>query len=231
MIECFLGGIWTGDDRPIGVATKTIGKCALRTRGREKGDRHYEAAELAELPRRSALGSEACRGRMSKSAAAFWKCRLPWSLERRRTMKHLFAITVLVLTFCSRALSSPAGDERELTQLVKDLNAALVKVDIAFLENLLHKDYTHYRPSGVVEDRVQYLKNRKTGRVDFESLVVDQVKVHRYGDIAIVTYRSTAKGKDQQGAFDERRRWTRVFLWQGGRWRLLHSQGTTIQKP
>jgi ketosteroid isomerase-like protein len=77
----------------------------------------------------------------------------------------------------------------------------------------------------------QYLKNRKTGRVEFDSLVVDDVKVRRYGDTAVVTYRSTAEGKDQQGAIDEQRRWTRVFVWQEGRWQPVHSQGTTIQKP
>ena len=146
-------------------------------------------------------------------------------------MKHLFTITVLVLAAYGRAFGDPASDERELTQFVKDLNVALVKVDIAFLERVLHKDYTHYRPRGIVENRAQYLKNRKSGRVEFESLVVDDVRVRRYGDTAVVTYRSTAKGKDQQGAIDEQRRWTRVFVWQEGRWQLVHSQGTTIQKP
>ena len=68
-------------------------------------------------------------------------------------------------------------------------------------------------------------------RVEFESLVVDDVKVRRYGDTAVVTYRSIAKGKDQQRVIDEQRRWTRVFVWQDGRWQLVHSQGTTIQKP
>ena len=58
-----------------------------------------------------------------------------------------------------------------------------------------------------------------------------EVKVRLYGDTAVVTYRSTAKGKDQQGAIDEQRRWTRVSLWRDGRWQLVHSQGTPIQKP
>jgi ketosteroid isomerase-like protein len=145
--------------------------------------------------------------------------------------KHLLPIAVLLLAVYGRAFGDPASDKRELTQLVEDLNAALVKVDIAFLQGLLHKDYTHYRPRGIVENRAQYLKNRQTGRVEFESLVMDDVKVRRYGDTAIVTYRSTAKGKDQQGAIDEQRRWTRVFVWQEGRWQLVHSQGTTIQRP
>src|SRR5215471_21425289 len=114
-------------------------------------------------------------------------------------MKHLFAITLLVLTACGFAFGDQASDERELTQLVKDLNAAIVKPDIAVLERVLDKDYTHYRPHGNVENRAQYLEDRKTGSVDFDSLVADDIKVRVYGDTAIVTYRSTAKGKDRDG--------------------------------
>ena len=146
-------------------------------------------------------------------------------------MKHLFAIAVLLLAVCGWAIGDAASDERELTQLVKDLNAAIVKPDIAFLERVLDQDFVHYRPRGTVENRTQYLENRKAGRVAFESLIADDIKVRLYGDTAIVTYRSTAKGKDQQGAIDEQRRWTRVFVRRDGRWQLVHSQGTTIQKP
>ena len=123
-------------------------------------------------------------------------------------MKHLFAIAVLVLAACGWAVGDTASDERELTQLVNDLNAAIVKPDIAFLERVLAKDYVHYRPHGNVETRAQYLEDRKRGSVDFDSLVADEIKVRVYGDTAIVTYRSTAKGKDQDGAINEQRRWT-----------------------
>ena len=115
-------------------------------------------------------------------------------------MKHLFAIAVLLLAACNLAVGDTASDERELTQLVNDLNAAIVKPDIAFLERVLAKDYVHYRPHGNVETRAQYLEDRKSGSVDFDSLVADEIKVRVYGDTAIVSYRSTAKGKDQDGA-------------------------------
>jgi ketosteroid isomerase-like protein len=124
----------------------------------------------------------------------------------------------------------PAGDERELTQLVKDLNEAVVKADVAYLERVLHEDYTHHRPRGTVENRAQYLENRKTRRVDFESLVSDEMQVRVYGDAAIVTGRSTAKGQDQHGKMDELRRWTRVLVRRDGRWQFVHFQVTPIQK-
>ena len=125
----------------------------------------------------------------------------------------------------------PASDERELTQLVRDLNEAVVAADVAVLERILHEDYVHNRPSGVVEDRAQYLENRKARRVDFESLVPDEIKVRVYGDTAIVTGRSTAKGKDQYGMMDEQRRCTRVLVRRDGRWQFVLYQGTPILKP
>ena len=146
-------------------------------------------------------------------------------------MKNLFALAVLLLAACGLALGDQASDERELKQLVNDLNAAIVKADIVFLDRVLAQDYIHYRPRGTVETRAQYMENRKAGSVNFESLVADDVKVRFYGDTAIVTYRSTAKGKDQQGTIDEQRLWTRVFVRRDGRWQLVHSQGTSIQKP
>ena len=123
------------------------------------------------------------------------------------------------------------SDERELTQLVQDLTVALVQADVDFLDRLLHEDYTHHRPRGTAEDRAQYLENRKARRVEFQSLVADEIKARVYGDSAVVTYRSTAKGKDQQGAIDEQRRWTRVLVRRDGRWQLVHSHGTPLQKP
>ena len=147
-------------------------------------------------------------------------------------MKHLLAISIVVLTGCGFVFGDQASDERELTKLVNDLNAALVKQDIAFLEGILdNADYSHFRPHGDVEDRAKYLEDRKNGTVRFDSLVADDIKVRSYGDTAIVTYRSTAKGKDQSGAIDEQRRWTRVFVRKGGQWKLVHAQGTTIPKP
>ena len=143
-------------------------------------------------------------------------------------MKHLFSIAVFMLLVCGRALGDPASDERELTQLIKDLNVAVVKADLAFLERVLHKDYVHHRPRGTAEDRAEYLENRKTDRVDFESLASDEIRVRLFGDTAVVTGRSTAKGKDQHGAIDDQRLWTRVFLRRDGRWQIVHYQGTPV---
>ena len=67
--------------------------------------------------------------------------------------------------------------------------------------------------------------------MDYELLSADEIKVRLYGDTAIVTYRSNAKGEDQQGEIDFQRSVTRVFLRRDGRWQQVHSQATPIQSP
>ena len=49
----------------------------------------------------------------------------------------------------AQPIDDPARDERELTQLVKDLNEAVVKADVAVLDRVLHEDYVHHRPRGM----------------------------------------------------------------------------------
>ena len=131
----------------------------------------------------------------------------------------------------TQPLGDPARDEREVTQLIEDLYEAVVKADVAALERLLHEDYVHHRPRGTVENRAQYLENRKARRVAFESLEPDEIKVRVYGDTALVTGRSTAKGKDHHGRMDEQRYWIRVLLRRDGRWQFVHFQGTPISNP
>jgi ketosteroid isomerase-like protein len=131
----------------------------------------------------------------------------------------------------AQQLGDQDRDERELTQFVKDLNEAVVQADVVALERVLHADYVHQRPRGTIENRTQYLENRKAGRVEFESLVPDEIKVRMYGDTAIITGRSIAKGKDQYGKMDEQRRWTRVLIRRDARWQFVHFQGTPISKP
>ena len=86
-------------------------------------------------------------------------------------MKHLLLLAVLIYVTGGQAYCGQASDLRELTQLVDDINAAVVKADMTFLERVLHKDYVHYGQHGLIENRSQYLKNHKTGHVDYESLV------------------------------------------------------------
>ena len=152
-------------------------------------------------------------------------------MARAYRMKFLGSMAILLLVACRSAQGDAADDERALTKLVQDLNVALAKADMGFLERALHKDFVLTNSKGTIEDRAAYLANRKTGRIQYESRKSDELRVRVYGDCAIVTGRDIEKGKDQKGAVEGQFRWTRVFLRQDGRWQLVTAQFSPVVGP
>lgn len=146
-------------------------------------------------------------------------------------MKVPRLVVALLLVACPPAQGEAADGEPEFTNLIKALNTALMKADMPYLNRLLHKDFVLTNSQGKLEERAEYLENRKTGRVKYESKVSDEIKVRLYGDTAIVTGRDTETGKDHQGAMDGQFRWTRVFLRHNGHWQLAAVHFTPVQKP
>ena len=61
--------------------------------------------------------------------------------------------------------------------------------------------------------------------------MADEIKVRVYSDTAVVTGRSTAKGKDQHGKMDDQRYWTRVLVRRDSRWQFVNIHATPIRKP
>jgi ketosteroid isomerase-like protein len=67
-----------------------------------------------------------------------------------------------------------------------------------------------------------------SGSLKYESLKFDEIKVHAYGDTAVVTGRSTATGKDNGKEFAGQFRYTRVYVKRQGRWQIVATQATRI---
>lgn len=51
-----------------------------------------------------------------------------------------------------------------------------------------------------------------SGSLKYESVKFDEIKVHAYGDTAVVTGRSTIKGKDNGKDISGQTRYTRVYV-------------------
>jgi hypothetical protein len=93
------------------------------------------ARRRSDLPLSNCFQTDGSEGKIrSGKIPSIQKSSFEILTEQRGIMKHLFAIAVLVMAACGWAVGDTASDERELTQLVNDLNAAIVKPDIAFLE-------------------------------------------------------------------------------------------------
>ena len=95
--------------------------------------------------------------------------------------------------------SSVSAGEREVRELEKQFERAVVKGDVEFFQRVLPPEFTHTTQTGKLRDRDEWLANHKAGQSNYDALNVDQISVHVFGSTAVVTARITPQGRDSQG--------------------------------
>ena len=151
-----------------------------------------------------------------------------------QSARRIIVVAALLVALGRAATADVADDERDLKQLSADIQAAVVKEDLAFLQGVLHEDYVHTRPNGIVWDRTGFLESVKQDEappnVNYETLTATDVRVRLLGDTAILTGRSGIKSDDAQGTLKGETRWTRVFVRHKGKWKAVAFQATLVGK-
>ena len=126
-----------------------------------------------------------------------------------------------------------ASSEQELEQQIRDLesqlNTAVVSGDLRVFERLLAEDFTHTNQTGIFRTRAQWLANHKPGQSPYTAYDVDELTVRVYGETAVVTARTTPKGRTSKGQpITGQYRYLRVWAKRNGQWRAVAFQGTRI---
>src|SRR5438445_10843941 len=151
-------------------------------------------------------------------------------------MKRILMLVVLTMATSSFTLAQMAADksapkgktEQELIKLEQDRAQATVKGDTAFLDKYTADDYTFITPRGALRTKAQVLADLKSGEIKLEGYDLGDLQVRVYGDTAVVTGRSTQKGKaygqDAAGQY----RFTRVYVKRDGSWKSAAFQSTRV---
>ena len=119
--------------------------------------------------------------------------------------------------------------EQDLMQLEQKLADAFVKGDMVFFGSHLAENATLTDPGGMVNTKAQLEADVKSGALKLESSKIDDMKVQVHGDTAIVTYKTTDKGKYKEIDISGDYRWIDVFVKKDGKWLLVAGQGTPIR--
>jgi hypothetical protein len=149
-------------------------------------------------------------------------------------MKRILFLAVLALALSSLVLAQMKGKgggvEQTLMQTEQELTDAIIKGDSAPFERALADTFNFTAPDGSTQNKTQFVADLKSGALKMESTKNDDMKVQVYGDAAIVTYRSTDKGKYKEFDISGQYRWTDVFVKHSGRWQIVSTQGTRIMQ-
>ena len=118
--------------------------------------------------------------------------------------------------------------EKEVLEVDTQRADAYVNGDVATLERILADDCSYVHPSGKVETKAELLAGFKARDRKYKSIKRDDVVVRIYGNTAIVTGRNTISAEYQGKNYDVQNRFTRVYVKQAGKWRLVAHHGSNI---
>jgi ketosteroid isomerase-like protein len=153
-------------------------------------------------------------------------------------MNRIAIGVVIVAAFSLTTLTAPAvrgqgaaagpSVEEQIKKMERDRAAAVVKADVATLEGLTADDYILINANGQMSDKAATMNNIKTGNIKLTANEVSDLKVRVYGDTAVVTGKSNAKGTIGGRELKGPVMFTRVYVKKNGKWQSVAFQQTPI---
>jgi len=128
----------------------------------------------------------------------------------------------------------PAPDDRfppsleELTALVRQWHEALLARDTDTLDLLWADEYTTVNPAGEITTKAEDLAAATSAELELDRLEVDEIIVKEYGRVAVVTSRTTLKGRLRDQKLDGQFRNTMVFVRRARRWQAVAAHSTPL---
>ena len=150
-------------------------------------------------------------------------------------MRQILAITVMVFSAAAIASGQEQAairDQRSIVeQVIRKLDneriQAQIHADATALKRIYADDFIGVGPSGTVRTKPQVISDFTSGDLKFQSITTDDVRVRVYENAAVETGRSTMDGQDKGKAVPRDTRFTRVWIKQQGRWRLVANHYST----
>jgi ketosteroid isomerase-like protein len=118
--------------------------------------------------------------------------------------------------------------EDEVRRVEIEWGDAFERRDFATLDRIMADEYILTDPLGNVRGKAESLAALETNEVLFESTKSDDVKVRINGDTAVVTGRSTFKGRYKGWSMAGRYQYTDVLVKRSGSWQAVSSHITAL---
>jgi Domain of unknown function (DUF4440) len=119
-------------------------------------------------------------------------------------------------------------DRRQLEDIQQQLVKAWITHERSILERLLAPEWRVTRSDGRISTREEVLREFDTGANRLQGGKIDDILVRTFGDVAVVTGRTQARGEYAGQSYDVTLRFTDVFVRRNGQWQAVASHATRI---
>src|SRR5215217_8551396 len=124
--------------------------------------------------------------------------------------------------------SITCSEEDEVRRMEYQWGEAFERKDVATLDGLMADEYILTDPLGNVRSKAESLTAIERNEVHFESTESDNVKIRINGDTAVVTGRSTFRGRYKGWSMAGRYQYTDVLVKRRGAWKAVGSHITAL---
>jgi uncharacterized protein (TIGR02246 family) len=125
-------------------------------------------------------------------------------------------------------MTADGAEEQALAQIERDFVAAAKNRDMAFFDRHVAKEYVQIVDGKPVNFAAQ-LAGLKAGLWTIESATLRDVRVHVFGDAAIVSLSGQATGTYKGKPFADGSKGFDIFAKRDGRWQVVYSQMTSVK--
>ena len=144
-------------------------------------------------------------------------------------MKILFTLIALGFTIFAATAADPKNVPAEFVKLYARWDEALVKADVATLNELYADEVRLTMPDGKLETKADFVGQVKSGEYKVANPSTTELQVHIHGEIAVATYvwkaAETHKGEKIAGHYH----FTDVWVKRDGRWQVVVCQSTPVK--
>lgn len=144
------------------------------------------------------------------------------------------ALVLLLTASAQQKAAAPAKPAAGVEQALKDIEtkwaAAMVKSDTAAIDSFVADAWVFTNSEAQVFTKAQFMADLKSGAYKIQSAAAEDLKIQVHGNAAVVTGRWTSKGTYKGKDISGSERFTDTFVNEGGKWRCIATQETTIPK-
>ncbi len=137
-------------------------------------------------------------------------------------------LTLAILIFSAISISAQSKAEQEIRQFFSEVDAMIVKDDVAAMEKYTADDLIFIGTGGRKWTKAEQIENIKKGTWNFASVKRDIESIRVTGDTAIVVshIQFTGKNKQSGSTFNGSYRNTSVLAKRSGKWTTISTQST-----
>jgi ketosteroid isomerase-like protein len=123
--------------------------------------------------------------------------------------------------------------EKEVRAVLDELTQANLKGGAeaaTIMDKYLADDMVRIPSNGSIFTKADMVDGFKTGKIKVEQMDLSDVKIHMYGNTAVVTGVISAKSTVIDASYNNKNRFSRVFVKRGGVWQSVLYQNTPIKQ-